>query len=85
MKQVLSLILKPAKDMQGKGNYSLIFLMNRDTNIIIKYIQIKFSNTIKKSHTMTKLVSFQEGRMIQFVQIGKCNTLHIKRRKENNT
>jgi hypothetical protein len=52
------LIPKP-KDVTRKENYRPISLMKIDTNISTKFWQIEFNNMSKRSHTITKLVSFQ--------------------------
>jgi hypothetical protein len=54
-----ALIPKPNKDTTKKENYRLISLINIDENFLIKSLQTKFNNTLKRSYTIIKFVSFQ--------------------------
>jgi hypothetical protein len=49
----ITLAPKQDEDTTKKENYRPIFLMN------IKYLQNKLNNTLKRSDTMMKLISFQ--------------------------
>jgi hypothetical protein len=48
--------------------------MKVDAKILKEYLQTEFNNTLKRSRTMIKLVSFQGCKMVQHMQINKHNT-----------
>jgi hypothetical protein len=65
-------ISKLDKDIHTKKENSiLIFLMNIDTKIFRKYLQIKFNNTLKRSYIMIKLLLLQKYKNVQHMQINK--------------
>jgi hypothetical protein len=58
MKPALQSFQNPIKTHK-KESYRPTSLMNVDIKISTKYWQTEFNNTLKRSHTMTKSVSFQ--------------------------
>jgi hypothetical protein len=59
-KSSITLILKLNKDITRKENYRPISLMNINAKILNKILQTEFNNTLKRSFTMIKWISFQE-------------------------
>lgn len=41
--------------------------MNIDMKMLVTCLQRKFKKTSRRSHTMIKLVSFQDARIIQYI------------------
>ena len=60
----ITLIPKPDKDTTRKENYRPISLMNIDANFLNKILENEFSNTLKRSYTMTRWdlsLEFKDG------------------------
>lgn len=55
----MKLALNWHQSLLKKKNYKVFSLINVVQISSIKYLQIKFKNTLGRSHTVTKLVSFQ--------------------------
>jgi hypothetical protein len=66
-----------------KGNYRPISLMNITTEFLIKHLQTKFNNTLKRLYAMIKLVSFQ-GCKDDSTSTNQKNIQNINRMKNKN-
>jgi hypothetical protein len=51
--------------------------------LLIKYLQTEFNNTSKISYIMINLFSFQGCKMVQHIQISKCNRAHKQNQDKN--
>jgi hypothetical protein len=70
----ITLIPKPDKDTSKKENYRLISSMNINAKILIKIMATQIH--IRKIIHHTKSASSQGCRVVQHMQIYKCNTAH---------
>ena len=75
-KDSVTLVSKPNKDAIREENYRQLSLMTINVKILNKILANLIGSTLKGSYTMIKWIYPRVTRMVQYLKISWCDSLH---------